>query len=561
VWKRNIRNFSKALLGASSFAKQCEIINPWVVNLKRQDGILTATAEEPILIANNALGYNLFYWRDNFKMGTKSLEIGGKSAFVSQSPNDAVQANMWDENRKESFTGSKQHFFKALVENRLKEEGFDVYLIDSRGGTLRVVRSLTANDLLIPQKDTGWVVKANDIIKVIYNKEKSPVAYLNDPMFSIEEGGNVKITSLDNNFSTDHPGTRGGEVGFAENTNQSSMLFFRSGKVELDQRGRLIDDIYLVEYGFWAWKRVGDLLPTDYLPEGFLSRSSTKPIQEVPRKNGFRLNKLLIPPSQIMAGGPPKDGIPAIDNPVHTDVASAKSLNDEDLILGVNRDGKQIAYPIRILNFHEVVNEKDFVVTYCPLCFSGIVFNNKVNEEKLSFGVSGLLYNSDVLMYDRFSESLWSQLSMKAISGKFSGTSLEIIPSSVTQWGAWKKKYPETKVLSVNTGYDRDYSYDPYGGYALVERTMFPVDKSSDKFSNKQQVVGVSINGKSRAYLLETIKEKEKIKDSLGGRNVEISYSESDGVKVKDNSGEYIPGTLMYWFAWFAFNPNTSIYR
>jgi len=134
-------------------------------------------------------------------------------------------------------------------------------------------------------------------------------------------------------------------------------------------------------------------------------------------------------------------------------------LKDSDRILGVSYKGESRAYPIRILNWHEIVNDKiqgdAIAVTYCPLCGSGIVYNANINGESYEFGVSGLLYNSDMLLYDRETETLWSQILAKAVSGKLVGTELEIIQSSHTSWKAWKEKHPDSKVLSLKTGYSR----------------------------------------------------------------------------------------------------------
>lgn len=137
------------------------------------------------------------------------------------------------------------------------------------------------------------------------------------------------------------------------------------------------------------------------------------PVAQSQTKNGFDLGNSSILVEDIKSGGPPKDGIPAIDHPKFLS-ASKASLSNNDRILGVHENGIAKAYPIAIMNYHEIVNDlfgnKAVVVTYCPLCGSGIAFNAKINDQTLSFGVSGLLYNSDVLLYDRETESLWSQL-------------------------------------------------------------------------------------------------------------------------------------------------------
>jgi len=141
--------------------------------------------------------------------------------------------------------------------------------------------------------------------------------------------------------------------------------------------------------------------------------------------NGFDLSGALIPVRDIESGGPPRDGIPSIDDPRFVGASKASFLAPEDRVLGVAIEGEAKAYPVAILNWHEIVNDRsldqNFVVTYCPLCGSGMVFVADVGERALSFGVSGLLYNSDMLLYDRNTESLWSQLLAKAVSGPLKG--------------------------------------------------------------------------------------------------------------------------------------------
>jgi len=148
-------------------------------------------------------------------------------------------------------------------------------------------------------------------------------------------------------------------------------------------------------------------------------------------KNGFILDQGLISPEQVFQGGPAKDGIPAIDRPEFINASDAYFLKADDRILGIKIDGIAKAYPISILNWHEIVNDSTggaaYTITYCPLCGTGVAFNRDVNKRTLSFGVSGLLYNSDVLLYDRESESLWSQILGKAVTGNYKGTNLSML--------------------------------------------------------------------------------------------------------------------------------------
>ena len=173
-------------------------------------------------------------------------------------------------------------------------------------------------------------------------------------------------------------------------------------------------------------------------------------------KESFDLSQHAVPLEKIVAGGPGKDGIPAITNPNFLKGADASFLREEDRVLGLGEGSKAKAYPIKILNWHEIVNDradgKPVVITYCPLCGTGMAFQAVVHGKEVSFGVSGLLYQSDLLMYDHQSESLWSQVSMKAVAGPLTGTKLTPVPLVHTTWGDWKRSHPATQVLSTETG-------------------------------------------------------------------------------------------------------------
>ena len=178
-------------------------------------------------------------------------------------------------------------------------------------------------------------------------------------------------------------------------------------------------------------------------------------------KNGFDISNASIPADQILAGGPPKDGIPALSDPKLLNAVDASYLQPNDRVIGVELDGTARAYPIAILNWHEIVNDEinnqKYAVTYCPLCGTGVAFRSDVAGNITEFGVSGLLYNSDVLLYDKKTESLWSQIMGEAVAGKLLGEKLNPIPISHTTWRDWLARHPDTKVLSTETGYSRDY--------------------------------------------------------------------------------------------------------
>lgn len=284
-------------------------------------------------------------------------------------------------------------------------------------------------------------------------------------------------------------------------------------------------------------------------------------------RKGFDLKNASIPVSEIKDGGPPKDGIPSIDSPQFV-TAEKASLKPGDRVLGIFENGIAKAYPIKILNFHEIVNdkigEKPIVVTYCPLCGSGIVFDAKIDGKLYTFGVSGLLYNSDVLLYDRQTESLWSQLEYKAISGPMEGKSLEIINTANTTWESWKNRYLNTLVLSEDTGYKRDYDLDPYPDYNSSSAIYFPVANENNEFHPKEMVIGVEVKGKFKAYPFSELEKtgKPSIHDTFNKKKISIHYdARSKSAEIFDARGKPIPAVTNFWFAWYAFHPETAIYR
>lgn len=280
-------------------------------------------------------------------------------------------------------------------------------------------------------------------------------------------------------------------------------------------------------------------------------------------KNGFELNNSTIPAHEIKHGGPPRDGIPSIDQPKFISVDEAIFIKPDDLVIGLRVNGIFRAYPIKILNWHEVVNDEigglPIVITYCPLCRSAIVFKSSIRNRILSFGVSGLLYNSDVLLYDRQTESLWSQLKTAAVTGKYSGTSLEMIASETTTWREWKAKYPETQVLSEETGFIRDYRSSPYDLYRLSDRLMFPVRERSEELPTKELVLGVKWD---EIFIAFPFKELKRSKGKLIYKSLTVRYNQSGKSAVAyDQVGKVVPSVTLYWFAWYAFHPNTLVYK
>lgn len=273
--------------------------------------------------------------------------------------------------------------------------------------------------------------------------------------------------------------------------------------------------------------------------------------------------------TKLIQGCPIKDCIPSIDEPKFELTTEAdKWLEDSDVVFVIEHKGEVRAYPQKILNWHEIVNDvlasDPIAVTFCPLCGSALSFDRRVGTsagsvQVLEFGVSGKLHNNDLVMYDRESESLWQQITGEAIVGKFLGKRLKQIPTSGMRWRDFKGKFSDSKVLSRNTGFSRDYDQYPYGSYEQDLSTLFPVEGGVDQTIHPKTIVyGIEVNGKYKAYQQESIAKEGEIKDIVAGATVTISYNNGD-VTVTRNSEE-IPATRIFWFAWKAFRPDTELY-
>lgn len=283
-------------------------------------------------------------------------------------------------------------------------------------------------------------------------------------------------------------------------------------------------------------------------------------------KNGFDLSAMTLDLEEVLSGGPPRDGIPSIDHPKFIAQDKVDFLRDDDIVIGLVRGNIARAYPTRILIWHEIVNDvigQDAVaVTYCPLCGTAMVFGRTIDGIKRTFGVSGLLYRSDVLMYDRQTESLWSQLAMKAVSGPAVGQALPWLPSEHLTFKAWREKYPKGQVLSTDTGVRRNYQANAYASYFASDKTMFPVPHTRTELSNKTRVIGVVIGGKAKAYVLTDLSTGKTIQDKVADKQITVRYdTEKQFPQVTHLTGDPIPSVVVFWFAWQAFYPDTALWE
>ncbi len=281
----------------------------------------------------------------------------------------------------------------------------------------------------------------------------------------------------------------------------------------------------------------------------------------------FDLSQHSVPLKELRSGGPPKDGIPAILNPIFVQAKMASFLHDEDRVLGLSDGNQAKAYPVKILNRHEIVNDmiggKPALVTYCPLCGTGIAFTPVVNGRPVTFGVSGLLYQSDLVMYDHQTESLWSQISMEAIAGPMTGKKLKHIFLAHTTWGEWQAAHPTTLVLSTNTGHLLNYDRDPYLGYAQRADLMFDTNHFDPSYHPKEWVLGLEVNGIFKAYPFAELKKvKSPLTDQVNGRTVRIHFNpRAQSASITNAAGRPLPSMMAFWFAWYAFHPDTQVFK
>ena len=250
--------------------------------------------------------------------------------------------------------------------------------------------------------------------------------------------------------------------------------------------------------------------------------------------------KSIVPLDQLVSGGPPPDGIPSIDNPKFISVQEAsKFLKDSELVLGLNINGDVRAYPLQILVWHEIVNDNvgavPVAITYCPLCFTNQVFNRTIDERVvIEFGTSGKLYNSNLVMYDRTTKTLWSQALAEGIVGKYAGTKLQRVPFDVAYWKEWKQLYPDSKVLSRDTGSNRPYGADPYGDYYTNSDVLFSVSNKDSRLDLKEIVVGFENKGQFKAYKQQDIENKKVINDQVNGKSIALFSSYPFMVRAYD---------------------------
>jgi Protein of unknown function (DUF3179) len=351
--------------------------------------------------------------------------------------------------------------------------------------------------------------------------------------------------------------------------------------------------------------------PEDQPPEGAEAEFATD------------FTKHNVPYSEILSGGPPKDGIPAIDDPRFVSVEEAISWLEPKEPVILFRVGDDVrAYPIQIVMWHEIVNDTvggvPVVVTFCPLCNTAIAFERTVDGRELSFGTTGRLRFSNLIMYDRQTESWWQQATGDAIAGEFTGKQLDLRPASMVSWEDFKSAHPDGKVLSRETGFSRSYGQNPYAGYDEIDNSPFLYDgpKTPGVLPPMARVITVDSGGEAVAYPYDVLRRARVVNDSVGGKPVVVLWepgtasaldedavaagrdvgsagvfsrtldgrtltfrSEGDRIVDEQTGSEWSPlgraleGELTgqqlerivsidhFWFSWAAFRPDTRVYK
>lgn len=281
----------------------------------------------------------------------------------------------------------------------------------------------------------------------------------------------------------------------------------------------------------------------------------------VERLEGFAADNLktntaisIIPLSKILGGGPGKDDIPALTNPSYISAEAAKNLYDDNssgVLVEINGDARWLSFDI--LYWHEIVNDNigglPVAVTFCPLCGSAITFNRQLEAgTELEFGVSGKLWQSNLLMYDQGTESLWSQIEGEAKVGDLTGTQLEVVHSNVISWEE-VKTIPNLKVLSQDTGYRREYGQNPYGTYEQNSELMFPMDTEDNRLAPKTIMIAGQFEGLPFAIERLPLLNRESLTIKVNQQPLQVS-TVAGKIEVRAANGTLVPTFNTMWFSW-----------
>ena len=314
------------------------------------------------------------------------------------------------------------------------------------------------------------------------------------------------------------------------------------------------------------------------VPNVGLGEGSPPPPDAAAWKTDF--SKRLVPLEEFQSGGPPKDGIPAIDNPRFTPAEDVDWLEDREPVIAVTVGDETRAYPIQILVWHEIANDRigdvPVAVTFCPLCNTAIVFDRRLDGDVLSFGTTGKLRESDLVMYDRKTESWWQQFGGKALVGTLAGAELRELPARILSWDEFRNNHPTGLVLNKDTGFFREYGANPYAGYDSVDSPPIFATRGDDddRLPPKERVVYVEVEDDAFAVPFSSLVEKRSIELETDDGTLVVRWrpgvaSALDEVTIATGrdvgaasvllDGEPVAFSEPFWFAVAALRPDIEI--
>lgn len=265
---------------------------------------------------------------------------------------------------------------------------------------------------------------------------------------------------------------------------------------------------------------------------------------------------------KFMQGCPARDCIPSIDNPKYVAADEAGHVTGDDLVITLAYKGEHFAFPTRVLDHHEIVNGTfagdPLAITWCPLCGSAVGIERKVGDTVTTFGVSGVLYNSDLVLYDRETETLWDQIEAQGVVGPMTGKQLVLVPVSMSRWSRWVARHPGTLVLSDETGFDKDYSQDRFAEYRESTRLFMPVSAEDARVHAKTVVFGFDLEFTDLAVTETFLAANSRHAFELAGKEAVITLHE-DGSVTLERDGTVFHPIRLFWFAWYTFHPETEL--
>ena len=697
-WKKHYRKFSRAFIGRGKQAALCEIKNPEVLRFSDEDGVFRATAIDILNIKNHYLGYDVDFKLEELSIAKDgSIKYFGYPKFTDRSLTNNREEI--EENRKEAYSRSINHFLLNLIDDNLADAKYSIELKRYTGSEFKDVIRPKANELV--QLDS-----ASGLYHIIYNE------YLEVKHLALKELGAKSIGMA--------PG--GAESQVFGSTYQGenlrlrhpiSMIYKDSPSLIVDKYGQILNQRKVKEYGYWAERRIANLLPFDY---GFIvdprsvdqiaDKSKERiPVIELdtttvtithsllygdkeariemldyieqtwresyipllldinnvitaedlnpriiqilaskgniynyydglqwmwsgdPVYDEFYLdnkaeiyqhadpvfrsyflgqqNTERISLDEIVWGGVTHNSIPPLRRPKMLTAEEADYMDGNDVVFGIVINGEAKAYPKRILGWHEFfvdkIGEENVAGVYCTLCGTMIAYDMNHRDEIHDLSTSGFLYMSNKLMYDRKTRSLWSTIDGEPVLGPLAnkGIKLKSFPVVTTKWKHWKANHPNTKVLDIETGYDRNYDEgEAYKSYFSNQNLMFPIPLEDDRLKRKDEVLIIRsprFKTDPLAISIQYLKKKKMHQDIIADKNV-VALAEKDGAtrvyysknvefksykkgvlvdnreKIWTVTDEYLisdsgrkllraPSHNAFWFAWFNMYPETRLVK